>query len=96
MPTPIPAPASAATSRDAKSTEEYRSEARVTIKRGETRSRVGGGAVQLIRLVLATPGPMEGEDGTLLERPDAICTLAPAEARRCAIELLQAAERVQC
>jgi hypothetical protein len=84
-----------ATSSHVKPAEDYRSEARVTIKPGETLGLVGGGSLQLIRIVLADEGPIELENGALRDQPDVICTLRPEDARRRANELLQAAERAE-
>ena len=74
---------------------EHRNEARVRIKPGETASILGGGSLQLIRLVLTDEGPLTQEDGSTIEQPEVICTMRPEEARRRAIELLQAAERAE-
>ncbi len=89
------APGQAITSHDATPAEEYRNEARVKIKIGETASLVGGGGLQLIRLVLTDEGPLAQEDGSIIEQPEVICTMRPEEARRRAIELLHAAERAE-
>lgn len=70
-------------------------EARVRIKPGETASMVGGGGLQLIRLVLTDEGPLAQEDGSTIKQPEVICTMRPEEARRRAIELFQAAERAE-
>jgi hypothetical protein len=89
------APGQATGSRDTALAEDYREEARAAIAPGETQGMVGGGGLHLVRIVLTDGGPVEREDGTVLDRPDVICTLRPEEARRRAIELLQAAERAE-
>lgn len=75
--------------------EEYRMEARIRLKPGESASRVHGGRLQLIRLVLTDEGPLAQEDGTTIEQPEVVCTMRPEEARRRAVELLQAAGRAE-
>lgn len=50
-------------------TEEHRNEARVRIKAGETASILGGGSLQLIRLVLTDEGPLAQEDGAPSSSP---------------------------
>jgi hypothetical protein len=42
--------------------------------------------------VLTDEGPLAQEDGSTIEQPEVICTMRPEEARKRAIELLQAAE----
>lgn len=73
--------------------DEYRLEARVVVKQGETAGRIGGGHLQLIRLVLTDGGSHEREDGTIANPPDVVCTLRPDDARRLIQRLHDAIEQ---
>ena len=80
---------------DSKPQNEYRLEARAATKPGETEGRLYGGHIQLVRVVLSDGGPHEREDGTIVHPADVLCTMRPQDARRHAIEVLQAAERAE-
>jgi hypothetical protein len=84
-----------ASTADSKASDEYRLEAHVTIKHGETEGRLHGGNIQVVRVVLTDAGPYEREDGTIINPPDVICTMRPEDARRLALRALQAAERAE-
>lgn len=75
--------------------DEYREGVRVKIKPGEARSRIGmATGMQLVRLILTDNGPISREDD-VVHHADVICTLCPRDARRYAIELLNAAEEAE-
>jgi hypothetical protein len=78
-----------------KPADEYRFEAHATIEPGETRGRVGGGHVQLVRLVLSDGGSYEREDGTIVNPPDVVCTMSPGDARRYVTQLEAAIEQAE-
>ena len=72
----------------------HRFEAHATIEPGEHELNLAGERVQLVRVVLCDDGPViaDGGDGLEHRRPDVVCPLRPADARRLAQRLLDLAD----
>jgi hypothetical protein len=74
-------------------TTDHRLEAHATINPGEHERRVDGTGLQLVRVVLSDDGTVaDPTDGSERQRPDVVCALRPADARKLANRLLALAD----
>jgi hypothetical protein len=72
----------------------HRFQATAVIERGEHELNLAGERVQLVRIVLTDDGPVlaDGGDGPEIHRPNVVCPMRPADARRLAQRLLELAD----